>query len=291
MQCFYEVFPNACLLISFDATERTNGKMQFFLLGDYTLVLCPGICNSSESVYIRRVVYQAQFQGYRVAVLNHVGALKGVPITSPRIFCHGDTGDYGGLVADLTKRYPGSKIICVGFSMGGNIVTKYLGEKEKTKPDSVIGGITVCQGYDANRVANRLLQWENFRRLYLFVMTENMRMILRRWQRQLFPSEEFKRERGIVERDVWSAATLFELDDVYTRKVHGIASVEELYRWSSCVNYLDNVEVRLEDESLLLFSCFTRTPFLSGAPGVHQRPGRSHYPSGRAGRDYQGGRQ
>ena len=59
------------------------------LLDDITLTLAPGICNSSESVYIRRVVYHAQFQGYRVAVLNHVGALKGVPVTSPRIFNYG----------------------------------------------------------------------------------------------------------------------------------------------------------------------------------------------------------
>ena len=55
-----------------------------------TLAVCPGICNSSESIYIRRVVYHAQFQGFRVAVLNHVGALKNVPVTSPRIFNYGE---------------------------------------------------------------------------------------------------------------------------------------------------------------------------------------------------------
>ncbi len=94
-------------------------------------------------------------------------------------------------------------------------------------------------------MAQHLLQWENFRRLYLFVMTENMRMILRRWQRQLFPSEEFKRDRGIVERDIWSAGTLLELDDCYTRKIHDFDTVEELYHWSSCINYLDSVTVPL----------------------------------------------
>ena len=33
--------------------------------------------------------------------------------------------------------------------MGGNLVTKYLGEP-RVKPPNVIGGISVCQGYDAN---------------------------------------------------------------------------------------------------------------------------------------------
>ena len=114
------------------------------------MLICPGICNTSESVYIRRVVYQAQFQGYRVAVLNHVGALKTVPITSPRIFTYGHTNDYDGMVQDMAKRYPGSKFILVGFSMGGNLVTKYLGEKRE-RPKNIIAGISACQGYDANR--------------------------------------------------------------------------------------------------------------------------------------------
>ena len=66
--------------------------MQFFVFylfitffpDNMTLAICPGICNSSESVYIRRVVYHAQLEGFRVAVLNHIGALKTLSITSPR---------------------------------------------------------------------------------------------------------------------------------------------------------------------------------------------------------------
>ena len=87
-----------------------------------------------------------------------------------------------------------------------------------------------------------MLQWENFRRLYLFAMTENMRLILRRWQKELFP-EEVKKEKGIVERDVWSAATLYELDDAYTRKIENADTVESFYRSSSSVNYFDGIKV------------------------------------------------
>lgn len=54
--------------------------------GDFTMAICPGIGNNSESVYIRRVIYNAQIKGFRVAVLNHIGTLSTVPVTSPRIF-------------------------------------------------------------------------------------------------------------------------------------------------------------------------------------------------------------
>lgn len=53
------------------------------------------------------------------------------------------------MVASLVKKYPSTHIIAVGFSLGGNLVTKYLGEKNVVKPKNVIGGISICQGYDA----------------------------------------------------------------------------------------------------------------------------------------------
>jgi len=54
---------------------------------------------------------------------------------------------------------------------------------------------------------------------------------------------ELKREKGIVERDIWSAATLYELDDAYSRKMADIDNVEEFYRVTSCCNYFDGVKV------------------------------------------------
>jgi len=58
-------------------------------LAECTLLVCPGIANSSESVYIRTYVQYAQDSGFRVAVLNHLGALKNIPLTAPRIFTYG----------------------------------------------------------------------------------------------------------------------------------------------------------------------------------------------------------
>ena len=53
------------------------------------MVICPGIANSSESIYIRTYIQYAQEHGFRVVVLNHLGALKNVPLTAPRIFTYG----------------------------------------------------------------------------------------------------------------------------------------------------------------------------------------------------------
>ncbi|XP_069910562.1 monoacylglycerol lipase ABHD2 isoform X13 [Oryctolagus cuniculus] len=55
---------------------------------DVTMVICPGIANHSEKQYIRTFVDYAQKNGYRCAVLNHLGALPNIELTSPRMFTY-----------------------------------------------------------------------------------------------------------------------------------------------------------------------------------------------------------
>lgn len=51
------------------------------------------------------------------------------------------------MVNSLLKKYPTTNIVATGFSLGGNLITKYLGEE--MRPENVIGGVSICQGYDA----------------------------------------------------------------------------------------------------------------------------------------------
>ena len=131
--------------------------------------------------------------------------------------------------------------------MGGNIVTKYLGEKLPDMPKNIIGGISICQGYDALRFVNNLIRpfallkrsvirnlakfkfykkfysamqhmllWSNFRRFYLYIMTENMKRVLMAHQ-QLVLHEDIRVRYQLCERTIFKAATLPEFDEAYTR--------------------------------------------------------------------------
>lgn len=59
----------------------------------------------------------------------------------------GGTEEYGVMVENLMKEHPGSLFIAVGFSMGGNIITKFIGEHPEIQK-RFIGGVACCQGYD-----------------------------------------------------------------------------------------------------------------------------------------------
>ncbi|KOB75141.1 Abhydrolase domain-containing protein 2 [Operophtera brumata] len=164
---------------------------------DVTVAICPGIGNTSESVYIRTYVHYSQCHGYRCAVLNHIGALNSVP--------------------NLLERYSHTKLILVGFSLGGNLITKYLGEDRKRSPNI------------------------NFRRFYLYIMTDNYRNIITRHKSKLL-SPELKNRYSLDEKMIVSAGTLPDLDEAYSRKVHGFETVADLYKWSSSAFYLDKIK-------------------------------------------------
>ena len=53
----------------------------------------PGICNSSESGYVRAFASTVMEAGYRAAVFNHHGTVLDLPIAAPRLFTFGGIED------------------------------------------------------------------------------------------------------------------------------------------------------------------------------------------------------
>lgn len=90
------------------------------------MVICPGIGNHSEQKYVRTFVDHSQRRGYRCAVLNHLGALPDVELTSPRMFTYGNHGN--------------SQVQTVGGGAGqlDNTETMVLGKQWKQISQSLI---------------------------------------------------------------------------------------------------------------------------------------------------------
>ena len=60
-------------------------------------------------------------------------------------FSYGGTEEYHLMVEYVVRTYPNSFLLSVGISMGGNVVTKYLGESKKHQK-LFLGGLSICQG-------------------------------------------------------------------------------------------------------------------------------------------------
>lgn len=66
------------------------------------------------------------------------------------------------MILHLVSKHSNTRIVCVGFSLGGNLVTKYMGEPEIERPPQIIGSISVCQGYNAIEYVPQYHFKENF---------------------------------------------------------------------------------------------------------------------------------
>ena len=64
----------------------------------------------------------------RVIVMNARGCGNSDLIT-PQAYCGAYTGDVDAVVHHVRRRYPKSPLVGVGFSLGANILSKYVGEQ------------------------------------------------------------------------------------------------------------------------------------------------------------------
>lgn len=209
--------------------------------GDLTIVISPGIANSSEATYICTFVHYAQEHGYRVAVQNHLGAVFSIALTSPRIFTYGQTEEYGKMVDHILQLYPDTQLLAVGFSMGGNIVTKYLGEDESHQ-QKFLCGMSICQGYDIKKACPLLLEWNHLRRLYVYFMTSYQKFLIRHHYSTLL-TDDIKSKYNLEDDKIFAATSLAELDEAYSRRRWGYSSIEDYYKANSSCNYIDKVTI------------------------------------------------
>ncbi|KAI6175035.1 Abhydrolase domain-containing protein 2-A [Aphelenchoides bicaudatus] len=196
---------------------------------DYTIALCPGICNSSESNYIRTCVHNAQEAGYRCAVLNHLGALANVPLTTSRIFSYGSTDELEVMVWKMLE------------FMGANLTTNFLHTVPADKRDRFLVGLSVCQGYDAEANVSLLAEWESGRRVYNYIITENVKRLLRRnYDMAVVPHVQSKL---IDEQRLFATTSILGVDEAYSRRVQGYDSVTSMYKSCSSIHRIPDIQI------------------------------------------------
>ncbi|XP_076807832.1 monoacylglycerol lipase ABHD2-like [Clavelina lepadiformis] len=219
-----------------------------------TVLVCPGICNSSEKKYIRTFVQYAVEKGYHLAVLNHIGVLPSVKLTSPKIFTYGETKYFASMADEVKRKNPSSTFIIVGFSMGGNIIARYLGE-DKARQESVLCALSLCQGYDGLRSTTALNQ--GFRKIYSYLISLNFKKTLKPHWRELFHVQDDEKVRSYDENKVKFATSMYEIEDGLLRHFGGFSSRDAYMGECGCADVIDNIDIPIlllnsEDDPLVV---------------------------------------
>ncbi len=199
---------------------------------DAVLVVCHGLEGSSRAAYVRGLVALALARGLTALAMNFRGC-SGQPNRLPRLYHSGETGDLDAVVTRLAAERPDRAIVLAGFSLGGNVVVKYLGERGEALPPLVRGAVGISVPFDLLRSA-RAIDAPGF---WSTVYRE--RFLRRLRAKALAKARRFPGRFDVAR--IRAARSFAAFDEAVTAPLHGFASAEDYWTRSSAGRFLAGV--------------------------------------------------
>jgi predicted alpha/beta-fold hydrolase len=155
------------------------------------------------------------------------------PNRTRRFYHSGETGDLDFVVQRVLAERPHAPIVLIGFSLGGNVLLKWLGEQGDHAPPRIRGAAAISVPFDLAR-GSRHIQ-HGFARVY-------QAHFLRSLKRKTF--EKLARFPDLADPSrVAAARTLYDFDHVVTGPLHGFVSADDYYARSSALSFLERIRV------------------------------------------------
>lgn len=192
-----------------------------------------GLEGSLQSHYAQTLLQALHNSGFS-SVFMHLRGCSGTPNRLANSYHSGLTQDIAQILEHLkaTKRMPDA---LVGFSLGGNLTLKYLGETGAAS--GLQTAVAVSIPFQLEECACKLEQ--GFATVYGSYLLNNLKASYRR---------KFQRRPSPLEVEVKSLNTLYQFDDQITAPLNGFTDAHDYYTRSSCRPYL----IRIQTPTLII---------------------------------------
>ncbi len=194
---------------------------------DQAVLLVHGFEGSAQSVYIQAMGNAFLKRKFDVFAMNQRGC-SGEANQLFRSYHSGETEDLQEVINHvLSKGY--EKLVVVAFSLGANILLKYLGEKGSEAPNQIKTTVAISAPCDLNKAEEALSP------VYAYWFLKSLLPKIRE-KMQRFPDNP-------LGKTVPRITSIREFDDFYTAPVHGFKDVDDYYQKCSSIHFLKNIEV------------------------------------------------
>lgn len=197
---------------------------------DTAAVICHGLEGSSERAYMKGMASAFNKIGMDAVCFNLRGC-SGEINRQLKMYTAGDTTDLDFVVKHLLDgRY--SSIVLAGFSLGGNLILKYAGEKSSQidKRIKAISAISVPSDLKDSSVELHRPKNYLFQKRFIIMLKNKIKL-------------KMERHPEIQNIDFTSIKTLKDFDDLVTAPVNGFKDAEDYWINSSCDPWLENIKV------------------------------------------------
>ena len=197
---------------------------------DFPLVLLlHGLEGSVNSPYAKGLMQRLSQAGYAVCFFHFRGC-SGELNHHVRSYHSGDTGDLQQVIKHIHSQGQRKIYALVGFSLGGNVLLKWLGEQGAAA--QVKRAVAISVPFVLDDAARRMNH--GLSRLY-------QRHLLSRLHKKY--QEKFRRQSSPLKVDVTQLNTFYKFDDQVTAPLHGFEGVDDYYRRSSSRQFIPKIGV------------------------------------------------
>ena len=212
-------------------------------------ILIHGLEGNAQRAYIAGSAKQLNTNGYDVCAIN-LRTCSGEQNRLYRSYHSGATEDLDAVIHHILANKNYSEIFLKGFSLGGNLTLKYLGE-DRDIPKQVKAAMAVSVPCSLHSSCNELLKSKNIP--YALRFKKHLIKKLKAKQKQ-FPKK-------ISDTDIAQVITLKDFDEIYTSRAHGFKDALDYYEKCSCLPFLSNIKtptllLNAENDSFLGAACF-----------------------------------
>jgi predicted alpha/beta-fold hydrolase len=209
--------------------------------GTPRVLILHGLEGSAYSIHTQGLALLVARAGWRATVLNFRSCARDtrdtdqrLPNRRARLYHSGETGDLDFVVRTLVAREPATPLYALGFSLGGAVLLKWLGEAGDAS--AIRAAATISVPYDlaaAARYMERPIGRFYCKHFITLLRSKSLDLLAR-----------FPRETAHIDPErIRLAQSFHEFDDCLTAPLHGFAGADDYYRRSSSLPYLGRVTV------------------------------------------------
>jgi predicted alpha/beta-fold hydrolase len=194
-------------------------------------ILLHGLEGNAQRVYMKGQAKILIEDGWDVAAMNHRGC-SGEENKLYLSYNSGRTEDLAELIDHIIEKDTYLEITLVGFSLGGNLVLKYLGE-DRVVPKQISKAVSISAPLDLRGSLEQLIKFENF--VYNLTFVQDLKGKYKRKMHhfpEIMNTNEFKKVK-----------TLLDFDNLYTAPAHGFKDAYDYYDKSSSLQFLPNIKI------------------------------------------------
>ena len=195
------------------------------------VVLSHGLEGSSTSTYLAGMVHHLTRSSFD-CLAWHYRSCSGELNRQQRFYHIGDTGDLHHVLQHArTKGY--QTIYLMGFSAGGSVTLKYLGEQGNAIDPTIQKAVTFSVPLDLIGATRRLEQWDSWVYNYRFNRTLKRKVL----QKAAVMPDTFSTDA------VRKARSVREFDALFTAPMNGFRDVTDYYTQSSSLQFLPAIAI------------------------------------------------